>query len=61
MWQMWFVISAKQTSKDKNLGEIPSTQTQLSHKYHHHGGVVCPSYGVGSMDLFDGTVDGLVA
>jgi hypothetical protein len=55
------VISAKQTSKDKNLGEIPSTQTQLYHKYHHHGGVVCPSYGVGSMDLFDGTVDGLVA
>ena len=24
---------------------------QLSHKHHHHGGAVCPSYGVGSMDL----------
>jgi hypothetical protein len=24
--------------------------TQLTHKHHHHGGAVCPSYGVGSMD-----------
>ena len=23
------------------------------HKHHHHGGFVCPSYGVGSMDLPD--------
>ena len=22
------------------------TQTQLSHKHHHHGGAICPTYGV---------------
>ena len=30
--------------------KVPLTPTQLSHKHHHHGGAVCPSYGVGSMD-----------
>ena len=30
--------------------KVPSTQTQPSHKHHHHGGDVCPSYGVLIMD-----------
>jgi len=30
--------------------KVPPTQTQLSHKHHHHGGADCPSYGVVSMD-----------
>jgi len=30
--------------------KVPSTQTQLSHKHHHHGGDVCPSYGLLTMD-----------
>ena len=30
--------------------KVPSTQTQPSHKHHHHGGDVCPSYGVLTMD-----------
>ena len=30
--------------------KVLSTQTQLSHKCHHHGGVVCPSYGVVSLN-----------
>ena len=25
------------------------TRTQLSHKHHHHGGAICPSYGVVSL------------
>jgi len=25
--------------------KVLSTQTQLTHKHHHHGGAVCPSYG----------------
>jgi hypothetical protein len=35
--------------------KVPSTQTQLSHKHHHHGGAVCPSYGVLTMDTPDRT------
>ena len=35
--------------------KILSTRTQLSHKHHHHGGAVCPSYGVVSMDTPDRT------
>jgi len=31
--------------------KVLSTQTQLSHKHHHHGGAICPSNGVVSMDL----------
>jgi len=30
--------------------QVPSTRTQLSHKHHHHGGALCPSYGVLTMD-----------
>ena len=26
--------------------KVLSTQTLLTHKHHHHGGAVCPSYGV---------------
>jgi len=35
--------------------KVLSTQTQLSHKHHHHGGAVCPSYGVVSLDTPDRT------
>jgi hypothetical protein len=35
--------------------KVPSTQTQLSHKHHHHSGAVCPSYGVLTMDMLDWT------
>jgi hypothetical protein len=35
--------------------KVPSTQTQLSHKHHHHGGAVFPSYGVVSLDTPDRT------
>ena len=35
--------------------KVPLTQTQLSHKHHHHGGAVCPSYGVISLDTPDRT------
>ena len=31
--------------------KVLSTQTQLSHKRHHHGGAVCLSYGVVSLDM----------
>jgi hypothetical protein len=31
------------------------TRTQLSHKHHHHGGAICPSYGVVSLDTPDRT------
>ena len=30
--------------------KVPLTQTQLSHKHHHHGRDVSPSYGVLTMD-----------
>ena len=33
----------------------PSTPPHQSHKHHHHGGAVCPSYGVVSMDTPDRT------
>ncbi len=33
--------------------EVPPTATKLAHKHHHHGGAICPSYGVGSMDSSD--------
>ena len=33
----------------------PSTPPHQSHKHHHHGGAVCPSYGVVSMDTPDWT------
>jgi len=26
------------------------TQSQLTHKHHHNGGALCPSYGVLSLD-----------
>ncbi len=29
------------------------TRTQLTQKHHHHGGAVCPSYGVVSLDTPD--------
>jgi len=35
--------------------KVPSTQTQLSHKHHHHGGAVSPSYGVLTMYTPDRT------
>jgi hypothetical protein len=35
--------------------KVQSTRTQLSHKHHHHGGAVCPSYGVLTMDTPDRT------
>jgi hypothetical protein len=35
--------------------KVPSTRTQLSHKHHHHGGAVCPSYGVVTLDMPDPT------
>jgi len=35
----------------KIVQKVPLTPTQLSNKHHHHGGAVCPSYGMGSMDL----------
>jgi hypothetical protein len=35
--------------------KVPSTRTQLSHKHHHHGDAVCPSYGVLTMDTPDRT------
>jgi hypothetical protein len=33
--------------------KLPSTTNTTIHKHHHHGGVVCPSYDVGSMDQPD--------
>jgi len=33
--------------------KVLSTGTQLTHKHHHHGGAVCPSYGVVSLDTPD--------
>jgi hypothetical protein len=33
------------------LQKVLLTPTQLSHKQHHHGGAVCPFYGMGSMDV----------
>jgi hypothetical protein len=33
--------------------KVPSTLTQQSHKHHHHGGAVCPSYGVLTMNTPD--------
>ncbi len=33
--------------------KAPSTRTQLSHKHHHYGDAVCPSYGVLTMDTPD--------
>ncbi len=33
--------------------KVLSTTNTMIHKHHHHGGVVCPSYDVGSMDLPD--------
>ena len=33
--------------------KVLSTRTQLTHKHHHHGGAVCPSYGVVSLDTPD--------
>jgi len=35
--------------------KVPSTRTQLSHKHHHHGGAICPSYGVVTLDTPDPT------
>jgi len=35
--------------------KVSSTRTQLSHKHHHHGGAVCPSYGVVTLDAPDPT------
>jgi hypothetical protein len=32
--------------------KVPSTTNTTIHKHHHHG-AVCPSYGMGSMDLPD--------
>jgi hypothetical protein len=33
--------------------KVLSTTNTTIHKHHHHGGVICPSYDVGSMDLPD--------
>ncbi len=33
--------------------KIPLNSTQQSHKHLHHGGAVCPSYGVVSMETPD--------
>ncbi len=33
--------------------KVPSTTNTTIHKLHHYGGAVCPSYGVGLMDLPD--------
>ena len=33
--------------------KVLSTQTQLTHKHHQHGGAVFPSYGVVSLDTPD--------
>ncbi len=30
--------------------KVPSTRTQLSHKHHHHGDAIFPSYGMLTMD-----------
>ncbi len=35
--------------------KVLSTRTQLTHKHHHHGGAVCPSSGVVSLDTPDQT------
>ncbi len=35
--------------------KVLSTRTQLTHKHHHHGGAVCASYGVVSLDTPDPT------
>ncbi len=35
--------------------KVPSTQHNSPHKHHHHGGTVCPYYGVISVDLPDRT------
>ena len=34
---------------------VLSTRTQLTHKHHHRGGAVCPSYGSVSLDTPDRT------
>jgi len=31
--------------------KVQSTQTLLSHKQHHHGGDICPSHGILTMDM----------
>ena len=33
--------------------KVPLTRAQLSHKHHHHGGAIDPSYGVLTMDTPD--------
>ena len=30
--------------------KVPFTTNTTIHKHHHHGGAVCPSYNMGSMD-----------
>jgi hypothetical protein len=37
------------------IRKVLSTRTQLTHKHHHHGGALCPSYGVVSLDMPDRT------
>ncbi len=36
--------------------KVPSTTNTTIHKHHQHGGAICPSYDVGSMDSPDLTV-----
>ncbi len=38
------------------IQKVLSTTNPKIHKLHHHGGAVCPSYDVGSMDLPNLTV-----
>ena len=33
--------------------KVLSTRTQLTHKHHHYGGALCPSYGVVSLDTLN--------
>jgi hypothetical protein len=48
-------LPLRRTPRIGIVRKVPLTQTQLSHKHHHHGGAVCPSYGVITMVTPDRT------
>ncbi len=41
--------------RQEQTERVLQTRTQLTHKHRHHGGAVCPSYGVVSLDTPDRT------
>jgi hypothetical protein len=39
-------IPPRRFPTERIVRKVLLTRTQLSHKHHHHGGAICPSYGV---------------